>query len=89
MESYNSVYVQQFETFYNTKLKKEKELEEKIAEGNREVEKWKSMQRDLEQEKELRIQLLESKDNDIKRLNENQTALEEQLYKLNKIISKD
>ena len=47
------------------------------------------MQRDLEQEKELRIQLLESKDNDIKRLNENQTALEEQLYKLNKIISKD
>lgn len=37
----------------------------------------------------MRIQLLKSKDNDIARLNEQQAALELQLYKLNKIISKD
>ena len=47
------------------------------------------MQRDLQQEKDLRLQLLQSKDNDIERLNENQAALEEQIYKLNKILSKD
>lgn len=48
MESYNSIYVQQFETFYTTKLKKEQQYQEKIEECQRTIEKWKEMQGELQ-----------------------------------------
>lgn len=43
LESYNSIYVQQFETFYATKLKKEQHYDDKVAECQRAIDKWKEM----------------------------------------------
>ena len=65
IESYNAVYLHQFHHFYSSKLERELDLDKKIAEHEKEISILKQKERDIDEDRELRIKLLASKDQDI------------------------
>ena len=76
IECYNSIFIQQYQVFYNRKMEKEEILDKKIKEVDDEMKKLERFRFLLDEEREHRIKVIESKDREMEILQKNTSNLE-------------
>jgi len=89
VESYNSIFLQQYEVFYDGRLQKEIELEKEINAYNDKSKKRDEEKVKLQDKQEVVMKALMTKNNEIERLLEQQANLERQIGELQNIIHED
>ena len=89
IECYNSIFLQQYQVFYQRKVEKELILDKKISDVDKEMKKLEKFRFLLDEEKMHRIKVIESKDREMEILFKNKSNLEKEVDELKKMLEAD